>query len=458
MRIIILGAGQIGETLARNLVSEDNDIVLIDQDATILNDIRSHIDVQTIVGNAASPNILLEAGIEQTDLVIAVTANDEINMLACLFATKIFQIPRTIARIRSHDYHEFPELFNKKIIPIQTIIYPTHAVVQHIIRLIKYPDFTQILSFSQDKICLVTFDVRPDDWVNGKTIAEIRHQIADNQINIVALFNNKTAIFFDEAYLITEKDKILFISYTDNLYTLLTQLKRPPKHNSRIMLAGGGRIGGELAKHLESDYQIKLIEKSPEKVAKNAAQLNKTLVIEGDVSDRELLINENIEDIDMFCAITDHDETNIMASLQAKYLGAKYAMALVNHENYIDLIDDSVIDTALSPQTITIGSILSKIRHGNMVRVHRLQEEEAEAIELVVEGSDTTSAIIGRPISEIELPPGCIVAGVVRNKKLHFAQSNLLLAPQDHVVLLLLQQKYIHQLEALFAVNLTFMS
>ena len=224
------------------------------------------------------------------------------------------------------------------------------------------------------------------------------------------------------------------------------------------MLAGGGRIGGELAKHLESNYQIKLIEKSPEKVAKNAAQLNKTLVIEGDVSDRELLINENIEDIDMFCAITDHDETNIMASLQAKYLGAKYAMALVNHENYIDLIDDSVIDTALSPQTITIGTILSKIRHGNMVRVHRLQEEEAEAIELVVEGSDTTSAIIGRPISEIELPPGCIVAGVVRNKKLHFAQSNLLLAPQDHVILLLLQQKYIHQLETLFAINLTFMS
>lgn len=458
MRILILGAGQIGEKLARNLVGEDNDIVLVDHNADILHGIRSNIDIQTIVGNAASPTILLEAGIEQSDLVIAVTSHDEINMLACLVATKNFKIPRTIARISSHDYHAFPDLFKKNILPIQTIIYPTHAIIQHITRMIKYPDFTQILSFCQDTICMVTFEIQPDDWANGRTIVEIQQQIADKQINIIALFSKKKMIPLEESNLVAVKDKILFIADENNLPNLLTKLQRTPKHNSRIMLAGGGRIGGELAKQLESDYQVKLIEKSPEMAAKNASKLKKTLVIEGDIGDRELLINENIEEVDTFCAITNHDETNIMSSLQAKYLGAKYAMALVNHENYIDLIDDSVIDIALSPQTITIGSILSKIRHGNMIRVHRLQEEEAEAIEIIVEGTDKISAIIGRPISEIELPPHCILAGVVRDKKLHFAQSNLLLASQDHVIVLVLQKKYIHQLEALFSINLTFMS
>ena len=458
MRILILGAGQIGEKLARNLVGEDNDIVLIDLNADILHDIRSHIDIQTIVGNAASPNTLLEAGIEQSDLIIAVTSRDEINMLACLIATKIFQIPRTIARIRSHDYHTYPELFKKNTLPIQTIIYPTDAILQHITRMIKYPDFTQILSFYQDTICLATLEVQPDDWANGRSIDEIQQQIREKQITIVALFNKKKMLPLDANYLVGVKDKILFIADEKNLSTILTQLQRTPKYNSRIMIAGGGRIGSALAKQLESEYQIKLIEQSPEKVAQNASELSQTLVIEGDISDRELLINESIEDIDMFCAITNHDETNIMASLQAKYLGAKYAMALVNHENYIDLIDDSVIDTALSPQTITIGSILSKIHHGTMLRVHRLQEEEAEAVEIIVEGTDKTSAIIGRPISEIELPPHCILAGVVRDKKLHFAQSNMILAPKDHVIVLVLQQKYLRNLEALFAINLTFMS
>lgn len=457
MRIIILGAGQIGERLARNLVSDKNDIVLIDQKSDILDNIRSHIDVQTITGHAASPKILLEAGIDQTDLLIAVTSSDETNMLACLVASKLFHIPKTIARIRSQDYHQFPELYHKNIIPIQTIIYPTHAIIQHINRMIQYPDFTQILNFYQDTICLVSFDIQTTDWAHGKTIAELRQQIANLHINIAALFNKKKSLPLDNTYLLTDQDKIIFITHEKDLHALLTELKRHPKPNKYIMIAGGGRIGSELAKQLEQTHHVKLIEIATNKIEKTIAELNKTLVIAGDISDRELLLNENIEDIDMFCAVTGHDETNIMASLQAKYLGAKYAMTLVNHDNYIDLIDGSVIDTALSPQSIILGSILSKVRHGNMIKIHHIQEE-AEAIEIIVEGTEQTSAVIGRPISEIEFPPDCIVAGVVRGKKLYFVHSNVVLAAEDHVILILLKQKYIHQLEALFAINLTFMS
>lgn len=458
MRIIILGAGQIGEKLARTLVSDKNDIVLIDLKSDILDTIRSHIDIQTITGHGASPKILLEAGIDQTDVLIAVTPSDETNMMACLVATKLFEIPKTIARIRSQDYHQFPELFKKNLIPIQTVIYPTQAVIQHICRMIRYPDFTQILNFYQDTVCLISLDIQASDWAHGKTVNELQEQLKNLHVNIVALFHKKKFIPLDNNYLLAEKDKIIFISQENNLPSIITLLHRESKLNKRIMIAGGGRIGVELAKKLEPNHHIKLIEISPERTQKTASELNKTLVISGDISDRELLLNENIEDIDMFCAVTNHDETNIMASMQAKYLGAKYAMALVNHENYLDLIDDSVIDAALSPQTITLGSILSKVRHSNMIKVHRLQEEEAEAIEIIVEGTEHTSAVIGRPISEIEFPSQCIVAGVVRGKNLYFANSNVVLETGDHVILLLLQQKYIHQLESLFEVNLTFMS
>jgi trk system potassium uptake protein TrkA len=224
------------------------------------------------------------------------------------------------------------------------------------------------------------------------------------------------------------------------------------------MIAGGGPVGIELAKCLESDYQIKVIDNSIEQIKNTGYKLTDTLLIEGNINNKELLISENIEDIDIFCSITNDDENNILASLQAKHLGAKYTIALFNNENYIDLIDNSVIDTSLSPHSITIGTILSKIRHSNMVKIHCLETEEAEAIELIIEGTNKNSAVIGRLISEIELPPDCILAGVVRNNIIYGVQSKLHLANHDHVIILVLKQKYIHQLEDLFAVNLTFMS
>ncbi len=458
MRILILGAGQVGETLARNLVSEHNDIVIVDKDAARLSDIRSHIDIQTISGHAANLSVLLQAGIEQTDLVVAVTSEDEVNIVACLIANKVFQITKTIARIHNSDYQKYPELFQKHIMPIQTIIYPAEAIIQHIQHMIRYSDFSHILNFCNNLISMVTFDIQPDDYWSGKTLAALRHSLTDTDTSLIAIFNKKNPLPLDEQYVLNDKDKLIFVAFEKNLNSLLLLLKRMPKAHHRIMIAGGGIIGGGLAQCLENQYQIKLIDRSSNLVEKNASELNKTLVIEGDISDRELLINENIEDIDVFCAVTNHDETNIMASLQAKYLGVKYAMALVNHENYLELIEDSVIDASLSPQSITIGSILSQIRHSSVVKIHSLQTEEVEAIELKIEGTEQTSAIIGRPISEIEFPPQCIVAGILRGQRLYFSQSNLVLASGDHLILLLLEKQYIHQLEALFEINLTFMS
>ncbi len=458
MRIIILGAGTVGEALARNLVKEDNDVVLIDNSQACLDDIKQRLDVQTVHGNASNPSILIEAGIEQADLIIAVTTTDEANMIGCLIANKLFQVPRAIARIRSEDYYQYPQLFKKNVIPIQSLICPTELVIHHIIRMIEYPDFSQILTFFNDSVSIVSIETQENDWMQGKTIAEIKKKLKSIQVAIIAIFNHKQFVAVEDTYIMSTKDTLLFMSSVRHLRSLLNTLQRKRNQNRRIMIAGGGRLGCGLAKQLETNYQVKLIEKSTKKIETNASQLNKTIVLQGEIADRELLLSENIQDMDIFCALTNDDEANIMGGLQAKYLGVKYAMSLVNRESYIDLIEDSLIDYAISPQFITISSILSKIRRGNMIKVHRLQNAEAEAIELIVEGNEQTSAVIGRLISDIELPPHCIMAGVIRGKRLYFMSSKIILAPKDHVILLLLDKKYLHQLESLFQVNLTFMS
>ncbi|MCR9192029.1 MAG: Trk system potassium transporter TrkA [Gammaproteobacteria bacterium] len=458
MRIIILGASEVGENLARVLVAEDNDVILIDENNKRLDEVKQRLDVQTVTGSASHPRILINAGIEQAELVIAVTPNDEINMISALIAIKIFDVPKIIARISSEDYHQHPELFAKNVIPIKTLIYPTELIIDHIVRVIEYPDFFQIFNFYNDAVCMVSFEIQSQDWMNGQTIAAVKEKLSDVHVAIVAIFQKKQCVPISDTYTLILKDKLLCILPTSVIPIFLKALKRTTHAHRRIMIAGGGPIGTGLAKRLEAYHQTKLIEHTDEQIEQDVAQLDQTIVLQGDIADRDLLVNENIDDMDIFCAVTSDDEANIMSSLQAKYLGANYAMSLVNRESYIDLIEDSLIDHALSPQYITVGNILSKIRHGNMIKIHRLQEDEAEAIELIVEGDESSSSVIGRPISEIEFPPHCTVAGVIRKNKLVLQYADLVLAANDHVILLLLKKRYIHQLEALFQVNLTFMS
>lgn len=217
-------------------------------------------------------------------------------------------------------------------------------------------------------------------------------------------------------------------------------------------------MGFALAKALENDYAIKLIEIDPQLAIRNGEALTKTIVLTGDATDRELLLSEDIEAIDVFCALTNHDEANIMSSLQAKYLGARNAMSLVNRDSFIELIDDSLIDAAISPQFITVTNILNTIKHDNVLKIHRLQENEAIAIEVLLVGNTKSSPLIGRPLVEVEWPQECIVVGLIRKKKLHFVTPNLHLANNDHLILIVWKRKYIHRVEAFFEVNLTFMS
>ncbi|ASQ47174.1 Trk system potassium transporter TrkA [Legionella clemsonensis] len=457
MRIVILGAGQVGGTLARNLAREDNDITLVDLNEERLRELQHRLDIRTVHGSAAHPKILIEAGIEQADMLIAVTNSDEINMMGCQIAYSLFRTPTKIARIRSRDYYDYPQLFCNDHVPVDVCISPEKLVTEHIENLIIYPGVTQILEFAEGQALLATIKPQPGGLMVGKTIQQLYEHLHPIEARVVAIFRDKNAIAPDENCRIGIGDDVLFIASPPAIQQVLIALGRYTHPNRRIMIAGGGHIGSKLAQTLENNYRIKVIDRNLSRASELASQLHKGTVLQGDIADRDLLLNENIEFTDVFCAVTNDDEANIMSCLQAKRLGARHAIALVNRNAYVELIEDSNIDHAISPQLITIGSILTKLRRGNMVKVYRLQNDEAEAIELITHGDRLTSQVVGRTLAEIGLPPGSFIAAVMREEKLIMPHAQLVLESGDHVILLLLKRRYVRQIESLFQVSLTFM-
>ncbi|KTC91799.1 MULTISPECIES: Trk system potassium transporter TrkA [Legionella] len=458
MRIVILGAGQVGGALARNLAREDNDITLVDLNEERLRELQHRLDIQTVQGSGSHPNVLIEAGIEQADMLIAVTNSDEINMMGCQIAYSLFRTPTKIARIRSQYYYDYPQLFRNDHVPVDVCISPEKLVTQHIENLINYPGATQVLEFAEGQVLLMTIKPSPNCLMIGKTIQQLYQHLHPIEARVVAIFRDKVALEPQDNCEIITGDAVLFAASSSAIQQVLTALGCYKHPNNRIMIAGGGNIGSKLAQALESQYRIKVIDRNLMRASELASHLHKGTVLQGDIADRDLLISENIEFTDVFCAVTDDDEANIMSSLQAKRLGARYAIALINRNAYVELIEDSPIDHAISPQLVTIGSILAKLRRGNMVKIYRLQDNEAEAIELITHGDELTSQVVGRKLSQIGLPPSCSIAALTRGEKVLMPHPDLVLASGDHVILLLLKKRYVRQVESLFQVSLTFMS
>ena len=458
MRIVILGAGQVGGSLAKNLAHDDNDITLIDTDEDKLRNLQHRLDIQTVIGNAAHPNVLIQAGIEQADMLIAVTNIDEINMMGCQIAYSLFRTPTKIARVRSRNYYEYDSLFTNDHIPVDVCISPELLVTQHINKLIEYPGTSQVLDFASGQVLLVTIKILPDGHMVGKNLEQLHEQLVDINARVVAVFRNHKSIKFNTDARIEKDDEVVFIASVNAIHQALIALGRYSHPNRRIMIAGGGRIGRRLAQTLEQSYRIKIIDHNQKQTTHLASQLKKATILQGDIADRELLINENIEFIDVFVAVTNDDEANIMSCLQAKKLGARHVMALVNRSAYVELIEDSSIDYAISPQHITIGSILAKLRRGDMVKVHRLKSSKAEAIEVIVHGNQQTSKVVGSMLHQLQLPPETSIAAIVRDQQVYMATPDFVIEEEDHIILLVLKRRYIKQVEHLFQVNLGFFS
>lgn len=457
MKIIILGAGQVGSGLAFSLVRENNDITIVDTNEMRLRELQDRIDIRGVVGHGSHPQVLMRAGVEDADMVVAVTNSDEVNMIACQIAYTLFNTPTRIARVREAEYLTHPKLFERQHIPIDLLISPEQLVCDHIKHLIEYPGALQVLDFANGKAQMVAVRALSDGPLVGHELRALRERIPKEvDARVVAIFRENEAIIPEGDTIIRRDDLVFFLAAHNDIRTVMRELRRLDDPIKRVMLAGGGNIGAKLAEELEDDYHVKLIERSPGRARSIAEKLEKAIVLVGDCADEELLNEEGIDRIDVFCALTNDDEANILSSMLAKRLGAGKVLTLINRPAYADLVESDRIDVAISPRQVTIGALLTRIRRGNVARVHSLRRGAAEAIEAVAEGNPNNSKVVGRSIDEIELPEGTTIGGVVREDKVLIAHHDTIIESGDHVILLVTDKRHIHEIEQLFEVSVTF--
>ena len=457
MKIIILGAGQVGSSVAANLCSEANDITVIDRNPAVLRNLQERLDLKTVNGSGSHPSVLDQAGARDADMIIAVTNSDETNMVACQVAYTVFHTPMKIARVRNNEYLSSDRLFALEAMPVDVLISPEQVVTEYIARLIDFPGALQVLDFAGGRVQMVAVKMTEQSVIAGKKIGDIAAHMPKIEFRIVSIFRGGQAIIPDGHTEIRADDEVFIIGAPKHIRSLLKSTRQTDKPVKRIIIAGGGNIGRRLAKLLEGRYQVKVIELSGEKAQKAAEELNKAIVLNGDAADEELLIEENIDDTDVFCALTNADEANIISCMLAKRLGAHKVMALINRAAYVDLVQSDVIDIAISPQQATIGSLLAHIRKGDVVVVHSLRRGAAEAIEAIAHGDRTTSNVVGRSIEEIPLPPDTSIGAIVRDDKVIIAHHDTVITSEDHVILLVGDKKRVPEVERLFQVRITFL-
>lgn len=456
MKIIILGSGQVGSSVAENLVSEANDITIVDTDEVKLKQLQNRFDLRVVVGNASHPSVLANAGAEDADLLIAVTHSDEINMLACKIAHSLFNIPTRIARIRAPDFLQHSELFTTDNFAVDYSICPEQIVTEYITKLIEFPEALQVLSFAQGKISLAAVRAHQGSPLVGSVLQNIRQHIPDIDTRVAAIFRQNRPIMPKGDTIIEAGDEVFFIAATAQLRTVMREIRHLDKAAKKIMIAGGGNIGRRLAKSLENNYQVKIIDHNRQNCERLANFLESALVLQGEVTDEELLDQENIEEIDVFCALTNDDEDNIMASLLAKRMGAKKVIALINRGAYVDIVQSGQIDIAISPAQTTIGSVLQWVRRGDMAAVHALRRGAAEALEIVAHGDSRSSRVIGRRIDEIDLPKGATIAALLRGQQVLIAHHDLVIQNEDHVIIFVVNKRILPKVEKLFQVGIGF--
>ena len=456
MKVIILGAGEVGGSLAQNLTQEASDITVVDTNSDRLRELQDRFDIRTVRGMASHPDILRQAGAEDADMLIAVTNSDEVNMIACQVAYTVFNTPTKIARIRSSAYAGDSEIFRNDAMPVDVIVNPEAIVTHDIRRLIDNPGALQVVDFAEGQAQLVGIKAYYGGPLVGQELRYLRQHIPTVDTRVAAIFRENRAIIPEGNTVIEADDEVFFIAASKDIKNVMSEMRRVEKPNKRVIIAGGGHIGEHLARTIEGRYGVRIIEHSRQRCYELSETLDRTIVLSGDASDRDLLLEENIEETDVFCAVTNDDEANIMSSMLAKSLGARKVITLINNPAYVDLIEGGTIDTVINPQQATLGSILTHIRRGDIARVHSLRRGAAEAIEAIAHGNKSSSNLIGRKIEDIDLPPGTNIGAIVRGDEVVIAHDHIVVESGDHVVLFLVDKERIKDVERLFQAPLSF--
>ncbi len=456
MKIIILGAGQVGSSVAATLVSEANDITIVDTEAQRARELQDRLDVRVVIGQGSHPDVLERAGAEDADMILAVTNSDETNMIACQVAYTLFHTPTKIARVRDRSYLAKPQLFAQEALPIDVLISPEQVVTDYIQRIIELPGALQVLDFANGRVRLVAVRAYHGGPLVGHELRTLRQHMPGIQTWVAAIYRRGKAIVPKGDTVIEVDDEVFFIAARKNIRAVMAELRRLDKPYKRVIIAGGGNIGRRLARALEHNYQVKIIDHNLQHAREISADLEKTIVLHGNAADASLLLEENIENTDLFCAMTNDDEANILSAMLAKRLGARKVLAIINRSEYVDLVQTDLVDIAISPQQVTIGSLLAHVRRGDVAMVHSLRRGAAEAIEAIAHGDRRSSKVVGRRIDEIKLPEGTTIGAIVRGNEVLIAHGDLVIEAEDHVILFVVDKKRIVEVERLFQVDVTF--
>jgi trk system potassium uptake protein TrkA len=457
VNILVLGAGQVGLSVVEQLAGEANDITVVDRNAQLLAEMQERLDIRVIQGHAAHPDVLRQAGADDAELVVAVTDSDETNIVACQVMYSLFHTPTRIARVRSVEYLEEKALFGPQAFPIDVLISPEQLVTDYIMRVIEHPGALQVLDFVGGLVRLVGIRAYHDGPLVSRQLLELRQRIKGGDARVAAIYRKGCTITPEGTTVIEPNDEVFFIAASRDIANVMAGLRRSERPYRRIIIAGGGRIGLRLARALQKDYRVKVIERDPKAAQRLSELLNMAIVLQGNAADGDLLIEENIEGTDVFVAVTNDEEANILSAMLAKRLGARKVMALINRPAYVDLVEESgLIDIAISPQQATIGSLLAHVRQVEVSAVHALRKGAAEAIEAVAHGDAASSQVVDRRIDQLKLPPGASISAIVRQGQVIIAHHDTIIRSQDHVIIFLTNKKRVNEVLRLFQVSVTF--
>ncbi len=453
-KIIVFGGGQVGSSVAKILSDDGNDITLVDVDKAVLENLKEQIDIKTIHGLASHPSIQRLADADNSDMVIAVTGNDEVNMAACHVAKNIFNVPKRIARLRANEYLNDEDGFQKTFFSINDVISPNILVTDYVKNIIDHPGAFQAFKFASGKVHVIAATVLSNGPLARKRLSEFREHLPNVDVKVVAIFREKKYLIPDDNTFIMPDDDVLFIATEENM-RFMSELRKITDEPHNVMIAGGGRVGSALAKKLEDTYNLKLVEKD-RIVAKNISEnLSSTVVLNNDIADETMLRNENINDVDYFCAVTSDDQANILSAKLAKDMGAGKTIAIVNKSSYRNLVSKE-IDVVVSPEDVTIGSLLASVRTSDIVSVNRIGDIDGEVMEIIAHGDKKTSNLVGNKISQLELPKSIIIGAVVRENNVILANEDIEIKDEDHIIIFAFDKRELPTIEKLFQVNVGF--
>ena len=429
MRIIILGAGSIGGSVAKELSSEENDVTVIDNNDVHLEELANKEGIATILGNGSSPVTLSEANLDDECLLLCLTDSEETNLLASIVGKEQFNAGKIICRLKGPEYKK---VANKVAPYVNFFINPEDLITEEIRSLLHHPGSLEILDFAEGKIKLASVYAKPSGVLVGRQIKELKKDLPDYETRIPAIYRDDALIIPSGDTTILDGDEVYFIADEKHIEDVTKELQKLEDKYKNIYIAGAGNIGRSLASKIKDEFNIKLIEKDTKVSELASEKLDNVLILNADAADQEFLGSEAIEDCDVFVAVTQDDETNVLCSLMAKKLGAKKTVTIINKEAYFDLVGKNELDIIVSPVQITVSYILKYIRGGSVSNIHKVKKGMAEAIELTVDGA--LSGLIGKSISELNLKGNIDIPCIKRGDKVLMAHGTTDIDADDHLI------------------------